>query len=100
MVRGELSRGISGRIAVTRQAFLKAGGYDEKYQTWSPDDKDFNARLRRLGYAGLEIDPQFLLAVNHNDKMRFREYKHAATAMGEDDFDVSPDAPVDICAIK
>ena len=94
MIRGELSRGISGRIAVTRQAFLKAGGYDEKYETWSPDDKDFNARLRRLGYDGVEIDPQFLLALNHNDKMRFCEYKHAATAMGEDEFELHSDVSV------
>ena len=89
MVRGELSRGISGRIAVTRQAFLKTGGYDEKYDTWGPDDKDFNARLRRLGCDGIEIDPRFLDAIRHNDKMRFREYKHARTAMGEDEFNLS-----------
>lgn len=70
-------RGCSGRIAVTARQFLCAGGYDEKYETWSPDDKDFNARLCRIGFEGIEIDPQFLQVVLHNDKMRFREYKHA-----------------------
>jgi hypothetical protein len=75
-----LARGISGRIAVTAHAFMKAGGYDEQYNTWSPDDKDFNARLRRLGYKGQEIDRRYLHAVLHTDKMRFKEYREAETA--------------------
>jgi hypothetical protein len=77
MVRGVLPRGISGRIAVHRNSFLKAGGYDEKYEKWSPDDKDFNARLRRLGHHGESINHQFLGAITHNDRKRFREYPEA-----------------------
>ena len=46
------------------------GGYDEVFSTWSPDDKDFNIRLNRLGYQGREIEHRFLDAVSHNDKMR------------------------------
>jgi hypothetical protein len=72
-----MARGCSGRIVVTKQAFLIAGGYDEKFHTWSPDDKDFNARLRRLGFEAVEIERRYLDAVLHNDKMRFREYRHA-----------------------
>jgi hypothetical protein len=89
MAPGRLSRGISGRIVVTAKAFLKAGGYDEKYDTWAPDDKDFNARLWRLEYIGREINEKYLNAVPHNDKMRFREYKHAMSDTGEDQFDIS-----------
>ena len=78
MIRdGANRRGISGRIAVTRQAFLTVGGYDEKFNTWGPDDKDFNARLQAAAYEPQEIDPKFLFAVLHNNKMRFREYPHA-----------------------
>ena len=72
-----LNRGISGRIAVRPLAFMLVGGYDEKYHTHSPDDKDFNARLRRLGYDGLEIDSKYLLAINHSEKMRYKEYPYA-----------------------
>jgi hypothetical protein len=85
MVKGKIVRGISGRIAVTASAFTKAHGYDEKYDTWSPDDKDFNLRLRKLGYIPIEVDQAFLLGVPHNDKMRFREYPHVSRH-GEDDF--------------
>ena len=84
---GRLPKGISGRIAVSRHAFLNAGGYDEKYETWSPDDKDFTARLRRLGYEPREIDPRFLQAILHTNKLRFREYRHAEeTALCEESF--------------
>lgn len=77
MQKGAMPRGINGRIVVSRNAFLKVGGYDERFTTWSPDDKDFNRRLRRCGYEAREIPARFLDAVRHNDKMRFREYPHA-----------------------
>lgn len=77
MIKGVLPRGISGRIAVTKNTFIKSGGYDEKFSTWSPDDHDFNSRLQRLGYRATEIDIKYLNAVRHNDKIRFKEYTHA-----------------------
>lgn len=86
MIKGEMPRGISGRIAVTKDAFLLSGGYDEKYDTWGPDDKHFNHRLRNMEFKGIEIDRAHLLGVKHSDKMRFREYRHAETTMVEEDF--------------
>ena len=85
MLPGVLPRGISGRIAVPAQAFINAGGYDERFETWAPDDKDFNARLRRMGYQAHEIDPRFLDGLNHNDRMRFKEYPEAAEYQGGED---------------
>lgn len=93
-VEGRLPRGISGRIAVSSRAFLKAGGYDERYDAWGPDDKDFAARVARLGYEAQEIDPLFLNAIMHTDKLRFREYRHAATMTGEDDFQIDAKATI------
>lgn len=75
--QGRLPRGISGRIAVTKETFFLTGGYDEKYEAYSPDDKDFNARLRRLGLKAVEINPVYLKAILHTDKMRYREYPKA-----------------------
>ena len=80
---GDFRRGVNGRIVVTTNAFLKAGGYDERYETWAPDDKDFNARLKRLGYIDGMIDRQYVDAVRHNDRMRFREYPRARLKMEE-----------------
>jgi hypothetical protein len=77
MVKGFMPRGISGRIVVTSKAFLKAGGYDERYNDWGPDDWDFSARLRRLGYEPFDIPVQHLSGHNHPDRIRFRDYPHA-----------------------
>lgn len=77
---GVTPRGLSGRIVVTAETFLNSGGYDEKYEDWGPDDKDFNHRLRRMGYEWREIDWAFMDCLRHNDKMRFREYPHAKTS--------------------
>ena len=76
MIKGQLDRGITGRIAVTRNAFLMVGGYDERFSEWSPDDEDFKCRMRLLGIPSDEIWPQFLRAVRHTDKLRFRDYRH------------------------
>ena len=78
MVKGEMPRGISGRIVVHKHAFINVGGYDEKYESWDRDDKDFNERLGRIGYKSIEVDPKFLNGVRHNDKLRFKEYPEAA----------------------
>lgn len=86
MIKGEMIRGISGRIVVTSNAFLKAGGYDEeKFDGWGSDDKDFHVRLNDLGYTGEQIPPRYLLAIPHNDKVRFREYPEAAQNQDESD---------------
>ena len=82
MVKGVLPRGINGRIVCTARNFLKVGGYDEKFQTWAPDDKDFNLRLRLIGCEVIDIESCYLDAVRHNDRMRFKEYPHAEHAGG------------------
>ena len=86
MIQGKLPKGISGRIAVTARQFLNSGGYDERYSTWGPDDKDFQTRLRRMGYLACQIAPEYLQGVLHNNRMRFKEYPEAQTLMGEEQF--------------
>jgi hypothetical protein len=90
--QGRKLRGCSGRIACTVPQFLKAGGYDEKFETWSPDDMDFNFRLQRSGYGVVEMDRRFLEAIPHNDGLRFREYPHAMVS--NDDPSMDPYAMV------
>lgn len=77
MIKGKLDRGISGRIAVRAEDFLKVGGYSEAYEDWGPDDRDFKIRLRLIDLVGIEIPHRFLGAVKHGDKLRFREYPEA-----------------------
>lgn len=79
IIQGVTPRGLCGRIVVTAHAFLQLGGYDERFETWSPDDKDFNQRLCRLGYERRPIAERYMDCIRHNDKMRFREYPHVRT---------------------
>ena len=83
----QMPRGISGRIAVTRNAFLVTGGYDEKYTEYSPDDWDFNLRLRRLGFVAQEIPAWHLRGVWHGDEERFKEYPDAIHRVGKEEVD-------------
>ena len=76
VVPGEGLRGCCGRIAITSDTFLCAGGYDEKYDTYGPDDKDFTARLTHLGIQERRIEKCFLSTVPHSNKLRYREYPH------------------------
>jgi hypothetical protein len=82
MVPGLMKRGVSGRIAMTSRAFLLAGGYDERFADWGPDDKDMTMRLECLGFLPVEIEACFLDAIHHKDKIRFKEYPHARPAPG------------------
>ena len=94
--QGKRLRGVSGRIVVTKNAFLKAGGYDERYDTWAPDDKDFNARLQKFGYVPHEINRQYLEAVPHKDGLRFEQYPHAKPVIdtGDEPELVVPDGAI------
>jgi Sulfotransferase domain/N-terminal domain of galactosyltransferase len=96
VVLKKVMRGCSGRIAVSKRAFLLTGGYDERYADWGPDDKDFTARLQRLGFKAVEIDLKYIESVPHTDRMRFKEYPHArstAYSAGEP-CEVDPDSTI------
>ena len=70
-------RGFAGRLAVRAQDFIKAGGYNEAYDTWRGEDIDFNARMVRMGYAPRFIPNRFLNAIPHSAEVRFKEWGHA-----------------------
>lgn len=76
-VVGRARQGLAGRIAVHRTAFLRTGGYDERWLYWAPEDEDFKARLRRMGCEGAIIPNEYLWVIHHKDSLRFKEYPHA-----------------------
>lgn len=76
--------GCHGRIVVTAGAFLQAGGYDEYFAGWGPDDLDFAMRLLRLGYMRHGLDRSFRVAIKHNDKLRFSKYGPGAPKTREE----------------
>lgn len=73
---GRKFRGVAGRIAVSPRLFAKTGGYSEVFDHWDHDDKEFDGRVRYLGYEGIETPREYLEAIPHGDGVRFREYPH------------------------
>ncbi|HUD11452.1 MAG TPA: sulfotransferase [Candidatus Saccharimonadia bacterium] len=71
------NRGFAGRLAIWARDFIKAGGYDEMYNTWRGEDIDMNFRLERMGYTRRFIDNSYLGTIPHNAEVRFKEYPHA-----------------------
>lgn len=70
-------RGVAGRLVIRAQDFIKAGGYDESYDTWHGEDVDLVARLRRMGLHPRAIDKRYLDCITHMHGLRFKEYPHA-----------------------
>ena len=70
-------RGFAGRLAIWARDFVKAGGYDECYNTWYGEDIDMIARMQRMGYAMRHIENRYLGVIPHNAEVRFKEYPHA-----------------------
>jgi hypothetical protein len=87
-------RGLSGRIGVTSNAFLETGGYNENFDTWSHDDRDFNSRLCYLGYRPVQIENRYLTAIQHSDNIRFRDYPHVLEEQVWKDKQVQPNIGV------
>lgn len=70
-------RGVAGRLVIRAQDFIKAGGYDEKFDTWHGEDVDIVARLRRIGFHPRPIPKRYLNAITHLAGLRFKEYPGA-----------------------
>jgi hypothetical protein len=70
-------RGFAGRLAIRAQDFVKAGGYDETFDTWRGEDIDMIARLLRMGHKMHHIPIPFLNVIAHNADVRFKEYPEA-----------------------
>lgn len=68
-MRGDRLRGI---VCVKRQEFVDAGGYDERFEFYGPEDRDLEARLARRG-GKFGLVPDGLMAViptGPEDKVR------------------------------
>ncbi len=73
-----LDEGSVGRFATYRELVYRAGGYDEKMESWGYEDLDLCERLRDMGNALATIDPKFLNCIPHDDgeRVKFLKNKH------------------------
>jgi len=62
--------GWTGRMAVRREAFLDAGGYDEDMVAWGYEDLDLYRRLWHRKHRCGSIDRRFLSCIRHENAER------------------------------
>jgi hypothetical protein len=83
-IRGRHYKGI---VCVERAEFIAAGGYDERFEFYGGEDKEFEARLRRRNavFALLPDDLVYTLKTRNEDKIanyRFSLTKHEMMQRG------------------
>jgi hypothetical protein len=70
IIRAELEKGYTwlhhsdrfvGNICISRQEFIDAGGYDERFEFYGKEDKDLLQRLRRRGAPHAQIPDRLTL---------------------------------------
>ncbi len=64
-------RGFFGRVAISRDNFLKLNGYDESFSGWGGEDEDFMQRAKGLGLKHKRIDDiKYLSIIRHTNEER------------------------------
>ena len=87
------SRRFVGVIAVKREEFVEAGGFDERFEFYGKEDKDLKLRLERRGgkvvvlpdkYLGLIVTPKVDKFKNYRLKLSRRQMNNRAKKIYEE----------------
>lgn len=70
-VQGHISD-CGGRIFLTKDNFLKLGGYNEKFIGWGKEDRELIARAGKMGLKEEYIPRYFLGAIKHSNRLRIK----------------------------
>lgn len=70
-----LAKDTWGTVIVPRDAFLRAGGYDEVFSCWGVEDDDLYARLGSMRLKQVSFPATLLRAIAHDDESRVRYYE-------------------------
>ena len=67
------THGMGGSIAVERKAWQEVRGYDEAFNSWGPERKDFELRIAKVGsLVGIENFDAHI--IDHDDLIRMEFY--------------------------
>lgn len=64
-----------GLLTIKKDEFINAGGYDERFEFYGPEDKDLNHRLRRRGLIPHWIPSGVLFYNNTPDSEKVKNYR-------------------------
>ena len=66
--------GIGGRIFLFKKYFDLIGGYNESFEGWNYEDRDFVNRAKKVGLNNYSIPLHYLRTIKHDDKIRLENY--------------------------
>jgi hypothetical protein len=66
---------INGVIVVRREEFIKAGGFDERFEFYGPEDSDLMARLERRKLHMEFYNPKLIGQIHTPNKVKSRGYR-------------------------
>ena len=62
-------------VVCRRDEFMEAGGFDERFEFYSPNDKDFESRLRRRGGKCGYYSPRLLGQIHTPKEEKYKNYR-------------------------
>jgi hypothetical protein len=65
----------NGVVVVKREEFIKAGGFDERFEFYGPEDKDLVNRLKRRKLHIEHYNPKLLSNIPTSDKKKAQGYR-------------------------
>jgi GT2 family glycosyltransferase len=66
---------INGVVCMRRESFMQAGGFDERFEFYGPEDKDLVNRLQRRNLKHGEIDPKLVRNTPTPDPEKVLNYR-------------------------
>jgi glycosyltransferase involved in cell wall biosynthesis len=64
-----------GVVGMYKQDFIDAGGYDERFEFYGPEDKDLNARLYRRGMQCWTLPHSFVTGIPTPNAEKIKNYR-------------------------
>tara|TARA_B100002019_G_scaffold106768_1_gene91764 strand:+ start:2425 stop:3168 length:744 start_codon:yes stop_codon:yes gene_type:complete len=68
------TKGMCGRIVISKNNFLKIGGYDQEMKGWGYEEMDFTKRATLAGLYKANIPLKYLDKLDHTQEERLRCY--------------------------
>lgn len=74
-VRSNLKMAYPGVVAFKKEEFIKAGGFDERFEFYGPEDKDLIDRFKRRGLKRAKYPYTLLGHIITQKKDKFKNYR-------------------------
>lgn len=66
---------INGVLVIKREEFIKAGGFDERFEFYGPEDSDLVARIERRGLHQEFYNPKLIEQIHTPNKVKSQGYR-------------------------